>query len=218
MAADFTELMQRSMGRAVNDVALRIWTPQGATIGFVKQVVPHIEDLTDRRTDVSDRTGDYPTGAWGDEARDFHVRIVVPARAVGEEMLAARVHLVVEGEVISEAKIRALWTEDEALSTRLNPEVVRSTGRAGYADAVQDGIAALRTGDEQTALNRLGEAVQIADVLGDQDKLDELSQVVDIVDAPTGKIRPKRHVDEIDVMDADIGSRKTVRARRRPDA
>ena len=133
-------------------------------------------------------------------------------------MLAARVHLVVEGEVISEAKIRALWTEDEALSTRLNPEVVRSTGSAGYADAVQDGIAALRTGDEQTALIRLGEAVQIADVLGDQDKLNELSQVVDIVDAPTGKIRPKRHVDEIDVMDADIGSRKTVRARRRPDA
>ena len=79
MTADFTELMQRSMGRAVNDVALRLWTPQGATIGFVKQVVPHIEDLTDRRTDVSDRTGDYPTGAWGDETRDFHVRIVVPA-------------------------------------------------------------------------------------------------------------------------------------------
>ena len=60
--------------------------------------------------------------------------------------------------------------------------------------------------------------MQIAAALGDQDKLDELSQVVEIEDAPTGKIRPKRHVDEIDVMDADIGSRKTVRAPRRPDA
>jgi hypothetical protein len=218
IAADFTDMMQRSMGRAVNDVALRLWTPQGATVSFVKQVVPHIEDLTDRRTDVSDRIGDYPTGAWGDETREFHVCVVVPARAAGEEMLAARVHLVVDGEPISEAKVRAVWTEDEALSTRLNPEVVRSCGDAGYAEAVQDGIAALRDGDEQTAINKLGQAVQIAAALGDQHRLDDLSRVVDIEDAPTGKIRPKGRVAEIDVMGADIGSRKTVRTPRRPDA
>ena len=178
MTADFTDMMQRSMGRAVNDVALRLWTPPGATVSFVKQVVPHIEDLTDRRTDVSDRIGDYPTGAWGDETREFHVCVVVPARAVGEEMLAARVHLVVDGEPISEAKVRAVWTEDEALSTRLNPEVVRSRGDAGYAEAVQDGIAALRDGDEQTAINKLGQAVQIAAALGDQ--------------RPVGRPQPRR--------------------------
>ena len=128
MTADFTEMMQRSMGRAVNDVALRLWTPQGATVSFVKLALPRIEDLTDRRTDVNDRTGDYPTGAWGDETRDFHIRVVVPSRAAGEEMLAARVHLVVDGEPISEAKIR-VWTEDEALSTRLIPKVVRQRTR-----------------------------------------------------------------------------------------
>ena len=82
MTADFTEIMQRSMGRAVNDVALRLWTPQGATVGFVKQVVPHIEDLTDRRTDVNDRTGDYPTGAWGTKpATSTSASSSLPARS-----------------------------------------------------------------------------------------------------------------------------------------
>jgi hypothetical protein len=217
MTTDFTEMMQRAMGRAVNDGALRVWTPQGATVDFVKQVAPSIEDLTARRTDVNDLTGDYPTGAWGDEARDYHVRVTVPAREVGEEMLAARVHLVVDGEVLSEAKVRALWTEDEVLSTRLNPEVVRSSGDGEYAAAVQEGVAAIREGDSETATNRLGRAWHIAEAMGDQEKLAELRPIVD-VDEATGKIRPKGGANELDLKEADMGSTKTVRTPKKPDS
>jgi hypothetical protein len=217
MEADFTEMIERAMGRAVNDVALRVWTPQGAAIRFVKQVVPTIEDLTARRTGVNDLTGDYPTGAWGDEARDYHVRVTVPAREVGEEMLAARVSLVVDDTVLSEARVRAIWTEDEALSTRLNPEVVRSAGAAEYADVAQEGVAALREGDEDTATNRLARAVQLAIALDDQEKLDNLKQLVDI-DEATGTIRPKRQVDELDLKEADAHSTKTVRRPPGPDS
>jgi tetratricopeptide (TPR) repeat protein len=48
-------------------VALRLWTPQGASVGFVKQVAPAIEDLTARAVAVDALTADYPTGAWGEE-------------------------------------------------------------------------------------------------------------------------------------------------------
>jgi hypothetical protein len=40
------------MQRSMNDVALRVWTPRGGEVVFLKQVAPHLEDLTDRRTTV----------------------------------------------------------------------------------------------------------------------------------------------------------------------
>ena len=68
-----------AMGRSVNDVRLRVWTPQAAEVVSLEQVAPGLEDLTDRRTDVDDLVGEYPTGAWGEETRDYHLRIRVPA-------------------------------------------------------------------------------------------------------------------------------------------
>ena len=79
LTADFVGMMRSAMGKAVADATLRVWTPRNASIEFVKQVLPSIEDLTARRVPVSDLVGDYPTGAWGDETRDFHVGISVPA-------------------------------------------------------------------------------------------------------------------------------------------
>ena len=105
MVADFQEVMERAMGRRVSDVSIRLWTPVDAEITFVKQAYPEITDLTDRRVVVSEREGDYPTGAWGDEVRDYHVSITVPAHDPGADMLAGRLKLVIDGEVVSEAKI-----------------------------------------------------------------------------------------------------------------
>lgn len=91
LAADFTRMMETAMGKEVADVALRLWTPLGTTVKFVKQVAPTVEELTARRTEAGPRAGDYPTGSWGDESRDYHVCVEVPAAGLGQEMLAARV-------------------------------------------------------------------------------------------------------------------------------
>ena len=95
MSVAFAELMQRAMGRGVADAQLRVWAPQGAQVLFVRQVAPTVEDLTGRRVDVNALTAGYPTGAWGDESRDYHVAVRLPAEPVGSEQLAARVQLVV---------------------------------------------------------------------------------------------------------------------------
>ena len=97
MAGDFRGLMQTAMGKATGNVSLRLWTPQGASVAFVRQVAPTIEELTGRAVQVDARTADYPTATWGSESRDYHVCIDVPAREVGDEMLAGRVSLV-EGD------------------------------------------------------------------------------------------------------------------------
>ncbi|WP_279579433.1 vWA domain-containing protein [Fodinicola feengrottensis] len=77
LAADFRSMTAAAMGKEVADVALRLWTPQGATVKYVKQVEPSLLDLTDRRVESVPRSGDYPTASWGTESRDYHVCVQV---------------------------------------------------------------------------------------------------------------------------------------------
>jgi von Willebrand factor type A C-terminal domain/von Willebrand factor type A domain len=211
LQADFQAVIERAMGKATGDVSLRLWTPQGATVAFLKQVAPTIEDLTARANTVDALTAEYPTGAWGDESRDYHLCIHVQPRAVGEEMLAGRVGLMVDGEAVSQALVRAIWTDDEQLSTRINREVAHYTGQAELADAIQDGLEARKQGDEHTATFKLGRAVQLAAAAGNSDTMKLLAGVVDVQDAHTGTVRLKRSVQDADEMALDTRSTKTVR-------
>ncbi|MEU3604192.1 VWA domain-containing protein [Streptomyces sp. NPDC035033] len=220
LAADFTAMMENVMGKGVADVALRLWTPVGAEVVFVKQVAPAVADLTGRRTDAGPRAGDYPTGSWGDESRDYHVRVRVPANAVGQEMLAARVSLVVpdplggDARPVSQGLVRAVWTHDVAMTTAINPQVAHYTGQAELADAIQQGLDARKSGDQDGATAKLGRAVQLAAASGNADTAKLLSKVVDVVDAAAGTVRLKAKVAEADEMTLETRSTKTVRVKR----
>jgi hypothetical protein len=221
LEADFRAMAAGAMDKAVADVALRLWTPQGATVKFVKQVEPTLVDLTARRTDTTPREGDYPTGSWGSETRDYHVCVQVPAAATGEKMMAGRVSLVVPGaggdpdQVLGKGRILAVWTEDTALSTRINREVAHYTGQAELAEAIQVGLEARKAGDVETATAKLGRAVQLATETGHSDTAKLLSKVVDVEDARTGTVRLKRKVEAVDEMTLDTRSSKTMRVRKK---
>ena len=132
--------MNSAMGKAVADVALRVWTPQHAQLLFVKQVAPNIDELTNKaRPGPNPLTKDFPTGAWGAEERDYHVSVRVNAAGVGEEMLAARISLVVDGNVVGQGLVKAMWSEDEQLTARINPEVAHYTGQQELAEAILTG-------------------------------------------------------------------------------
>jgi hypothetical protein len=219
LAADFEAMMQTAMGKQVADVALRVWTPQHATVRFVKQVAPTVEDLTGRRAQSGPQAGDYPTGAWGaEESRDYHVCVEVTPGAVGQEMLAARVSLVASSpsgpEVLGQGLVRAIWTDDEALSTRINVQVAHYTGQAELAQVIQEGLEARKEGDEDTATAKLGRAVALAQHSGNEDTAKLLAKVVDVVDAATGTVRLKKKVEDADEMALDTRSTKTVRTRK----
>ena len=211
MAADFTAMMQAAMGKAVATATLRVWTPKGARIAFLKQVDPTIDDLTDRRVPTEERIGEYPTGAWGDEVRDYHLRIEVPASDAGREMLAGRVNLVVDGESLTEAKILAKWTDDDALSTKINREVAHATGQAEMAAEIQQGIKAWELDDHDAATRHLGRATKLAHDAGDADRLAQLQHFVDFDDEATGTVHIRRDARKIDAMTLDTRSTKTVR-------
>ena len=218
LTADFEAMMQASMAKEVADVALRVWTPQHATVRFVKQVAPAIEDLTSRRAQVTPQAGDYPTGAWGIESRDYHLCVDVEPGQVGQEMLAARVSLILstapDAQALGQGLVRAIWTEDEALSTRMNRHVAHYTGQAELAQAIQDGLEARKAGDDDTAAARLGRAVALADESGNQDTANLLAKVVDVIDPATGTIRLRAKVADADEMMLDTRSTKTARTRK----
>lgn len=222
LAADFRAMMGTAMSKSVADVALRIWTPSGASVRYLKQVAPAVEDLTGRRTESGPQRdesgpqcGDYPLGSWGAESRDYHLCVQVAPQAVGAEMLAARVNLVRAGsaEVLGQGLVKAVWTDDTALSTGISRRVAHYTGQAELAEAIQEGLAARKAGDGPTATARLGRAVVLAASSGNSDTARLLERVVEVLDAPTGTVRLRARVDQADEMTLDTRSTKTVRVR-----
>ena len=211
---EFTAMTEAAMGKGLAEVALRLWTPAGSKVRFVKQAFPHVEDLTGRRVEVSARIGDYPTGAWGAESRDYHVSVEVPPGGLGEEILAARVMLVSGDQVLAQGRVLATWTDDTALSTRINPRVAHYTGQAELASAIQEGLAARDAGDVDTATAKLGRAVQLATESGHADTAKLLEKVVDVIDPSTGTVRLKKQAAAVDAEMAAVRSVRTVRVRK----
>lgn len=214
MRAQFQEIMRKSMSRGVADASLRVWAPQGAQILFVRQVSPTVEDLTNRRTPVNPLTGDYPTGAWADESRDYHVAIRVAAKAIGQEQLAARVQLALGDDVVTQGLVKATWSGNSELTTRIDQQVAHYTGQTELAQAIQEGLAAKAAGDEATATTKLGRAVQLAAETGNDEATSKLRKVVEVDNEAEGTVRLKRAVEKADEMALDTASTKTTRIRK----
>jgi von Willebrand factor type A C-terminal domain/von Willebrand factor type A domain len=217
LVADFEEMMAASMAKEVAEVTVRVWTPAHGTIRFLRQVAPALENLTRRRADVSAQIGDYPTGAWGSESRDYHLCVDVRPAELGDQMLAARVSVMLPGEfgqqVAGSGRVLAIWTDEEELSTQLNGKVAHYGGQAELVQAIQEGLAARKAGDKVLATARLGRAVALAHASGNQDTARLLAEVVEVADAPSGTVRLRTRVADADEMALDTKSTKTIRAR-----
>ena len=214
MEADFRAFMDRAVGKNIAAVRLRVWTPAGSTVRFLRQVAPVIEELT-APLPVDPLTFDYDTGAWaGQEARDYHLCVDLVPGEVGDEKLAARVSLVVGEGIAGQGLVRAVWTDDLERSTKLNEHVARYTDQEEAAEAIAEGLHARKDGDIATATVKLGRAVQLATAAGNEDTLRLLRRVVDVDDEELGTVRVKRSVEEVDEMALDVSSTRTVRVKK----
>ena len=216
---DFQGILERALRKDVTDVALRLWTPIGARVLFCKQVSPQLVDLTGRARAVKPQTSDYPTGAWGrSESRDYHFAIEVKAGAVGDEMLAGRASLIVTQNGVetkaTEARILAIWTDDESKSTRIERHVAHYTGQAELAESIHQGLEARQRGDDDVATKLLGKAVRLAHESGNEATAKLLRTVVDVEDAREGTVRLKSAVAREDAMALETRSTKTARISR----
>ncbi|GAA4988153.1 uncharacterized protein YegL [Nonomuraea thailandensis] len=211
----FRRLTQTSMSKTVAELSLRVWVPQTARLKFVKQVSPTLLDLTGKRTDVNPLTGDYPTGSWGTEEREYHICVEVPPGQIGQEIRAGWVKLVRPDtqDVMASGNVLAQWTDDLAQSTRINRKVAHYTGQAELHELIQDGLGLRAMGDVEAATARLAKARQLAEESGREDTARLLEKVVE-VDPATGTARLRRNVDKADEIELDAGSQRTSRLRK----
>jgi uncharacterized protein YegL len=218
LEADFRAMTQAAMGKAVADVALRVWTPQTAKLKFVKQVSPTLEDLTARRTESGPQSGDYPTGSWGRESREYHICVDVAPGVISQEMRAGWVKLVLpdSGFQLASGNILAQWSDDPAQSTRINPRVAHYTGQQELASLIQEGLQAHKDNDFETATARLGRARGLAEESGNEGTAKLLDRVLDF-DAATGTARLKPNIDRASQIALDVGSVRTVRTKKDPE-
>jgi von Willebrand factor type A C-terminal domain/von Willebrand factor type A domain len=232
MGAEFEAIVERRMSKQVRSVLLQILTPVGGRVKFVKQVAPELVDLSGMATWMQPAVSDgewrsvlrpdplrpmvthYPTGAWSfGEQRDYHVCLEVVPQEVGEanEVRAARVSLVGEGAAPTQAPVRAIWTDDAERATQINRDVAHYSGQEELAGAIEEGLQARRDGDIEAATRRLGRAVQLAAVSGNEGTRRLLEAVVEVEDAERGTVRLRTRVTKEDEMTLDTRSRRTVR-------
>jgi hypothetical protein len=208
---DFRSMIERSMRKAVGDAVLRVWTPRHARVVFLRQVAPAIDDLDGRARFRDEFTSDYPTGSWGDESREYHLRVRLPARSLGEELLAARVSLVAQGHVVGQGLVRAIWTDDARLPAREDERVAHYERQFELTAAVRGGLRARRKGDGAAAAAMLSQAARLARASGNEETLRLLERLVELGEDAAGPPRLRPDATTADEMALDTRSTRSVR-------
>ncbi|WP_328452701.1 VWA domain-containing protein [Amycolatopsis sp. NBC_00438] len=211
LAGDFRRLVERAMGRTVPDLRLRLTTLPYSRLRFVKQVFPSEVDLT-TQCRAEDRAIELPTGAWGDELREYHLCLDVAPAELGrnEDRLLGTVTLVVgdeEGAVVAVGEAQAVvayLTDDLALSSVPDEHVARATGQAELGRAVRAGWDAFARDDRAEAVREWGAAVRLATGLGNTEILKRLGRLIDVGD--DGEVSVKDGVRPRDGFSLVLGS------------
>ncbi len=164
------------------------------------------------------RAVDVPLGAWGEGTQDYFATFDVTPLGLGEQMLVCRPSVVWRDPAGAEATapggvVTVTWSQDAGLTTRIDAQVAHYTGQAEKARAIQEGLEALDRHDEATATLHLGRALKLAEQSGDAETTRRLREVVD-GDAGGGTLRLRRGAEKVAVMDLDVASTRTVRAKR----
>lgn len=217
----FQGALSNALSKGVGDVRLRLQVPKTSKIVGIKQMSPEIADLMKLAKQVDEKNLDVPLGAWGAESRDYHVVIELQPQSEGEEMMACRPKIVFsegDNEVICEGqRIIAAWTQDEALTARINSQVAHYTGQEELASSIKEGLEAKARGDIDHATVLLGKAAKIAIQSGNDEVTMRLKKVVDIIDADQGTVRLKsgagKAADKAAELELDMGGTRTVRRR-----
>ncbi|MDQ7802768.1 VWA domain-containing protein [Amycolatopsis sp. A133] len=192
LAGDFRRLIEHAMGRTVPDLRLRITTMPYSRLRFVKQVFPTEVELTAQCRTREGRI-ELPTGAWGDELREYHLCLDVEAGELTryEDRLLGTVALLAGAdEAVGEQQaVVGYLTEDLALSSVPDDNVARVTGQAELGRAVRAGWDAFEREDRVEAAREWGTAVRLATGLRNAEILKRLGRLIDVRDDGTVAIK-----------------------------
>jgi hypothetical protein len=209
LVGDFRAVLTAAMAKRVTGVLLRITPKRGTKVSYFAQVMPTIEDLTGKRVVSGDEeTYDFPLGDWGDQVRDYDLRLEADQHDLnietGTPARAARLEIVLpplderdsSPRVAASASVGVLWTADVALSAPIDPRVAGYTGQEELAVAVDEALDAWQDG-RADAEAKVGRAVRLAHQLQHEDLLERFTAIADLVNPAAGTIRRLRRYDQV---------------------
>jgi hypothetical protein len=98
------------------EVALRLWTPRGATVAVLREISPAAGDLREGAVALDELTIECSAGRWTGGAREYELAVAVPPCHAGDELLAARLGVVAGGEVVARTLIAVVWVGAAAVA------------------------------------------------------------------------------------------------------
>ena len=108
-----------------------------------------------------------------------------------------------------------MWSDDDTLTTRIDPAVAHYTGQAELAEAIQDGLAAKAAGDDGDRHRPSSAAPSSSPRRPATTRPPRgCARSSTIDDADTGTVRLRRGVDKLDEMALDTASTKTTRVKK----
>ena len=219
LAEDFQQTLAAAMTKSLADVRLRLWMPKNTTLRAVEQSFPVKIDMTGKARQIDQRIVEFSLGAWGEGTQDYSASFDIIANEPGSDpTLVARPSLVFtdpatgQDTVVAVPPVTVWWTQDEGLSGRVSPEVAHYQEEGEKKIALQEGVDALARQDEAVATIRLKRALELAKESGDEATTLRIKSVADVQE--DGTIVLKRNRTKAAVMDLDVGSTRTVRAKR----
>ncbi|WP_188275051.1 vWA domain-containing protein [Streptomyces sp. CBMA152] len=94
LGPQLTSLIDRTRQTLPHDLALRITTPDGTRVRFLKQIAPAVEDLSGRGHPLGPHIVEYPVGLQDGASHDYHLCLDLPPLRTGGELTAAELDIV----------------------------------------------------------------------------------------------------------------------------
>jgi hypothetical protein len=211
LAEHFRALIRDSQARVAPAVRLRILTRHMSDVSDCFQSAPTKVELMEQGelVETGPRATEFPLGGWAPgEARDYTFAVKVRPAEIGHAgdrpKPAAKVELVLaDGSIASSCTIKAVWTDDPVLSTRIEPIVDHYLKQRDTPEKVRAGLAAKAAGDADRAATLLGEARQDAAEAGNRELVARLDKLVYLDRTGTPRLRESSLADD---MHADADS------------
>ena len=149
MAQVFADLMRTSMSRGVADAQLRVWAPQGAQVHVRPPGLAHGRgpDQAPGRGEPADRWLPDRVRGRTSPATTTSASACPPRRSARSSWRRGSSSRS-PASVVAQGLVKAKWSDDDGLTTRINPEVAHYTGQTELAEAIQEGLAAKAAGDD----------------------------------------------------------------------
>ncbi|MFJ7249440.1 protein kinase [Kitasatospora sp. NPDC098652] len=114
---ELTGIVQGSRRARGRDLALRVTTPAGAGVGFLKQLVPAPADLTAAGHPVGPGATEYRVDVPDGSTCDYHLQVLLPPGPATSDLTAATVELVQlppagDGRTLTRAEVRFVPTPE----------------------------------------------------------------------------------------------------------